>query len=448
LVITNVSIVPMTRDTVLRNAAVLARDGRITYVGPVSGLRVPRGARVIDGGGGYLIPGLADTHTHLFSDGEEVHDSAGPAELGVMVANGVTAARLMIGTPEQLSLREAVRKGTVIGPQLWVASPQLTGRASENAIVTTTDAEAREAVRRVKREGYDFVKLTLFLTPPVWESIIDEAAKERIPVVGHVEPEVGVTRAAAAGQQLEHLDAFLEAALADTAPMNTSLTQFRVFQMRNWPSLDYIDSRKIDALAGAVARSGVYVGPTQNVFNTAFGSGESLDTIRTRQDFKHWPPKLREGYLRAHARYWASANDSLKTPARRAKYVAVRSQFVKALQDSGAKLLAGSDTPEWFHLYGFGLHRELQALVQAGLTPFQALVTATRHSAEFLGASAYWGTIEVGKRADFVLVSGNPLEAIANTARIRGVSLGGRWLDRATLDQMIARAARATSGGG
>jgi imidazolonepropionase-like amidohydrolase len=442
--ITNVSVIPMSRDTVLRDAAVLVTDGRITYVGPRRGLRAPRGARVIDGAGGYLIPGLADMHTHLFSDGEEVHDSAGPAEVGVMVAHGVTAARLMIGTPEQLALREAVRAGSIVGPQLWVASPQLTGRADANAIVTTTDAEAREAVRRARREGYDFVKLTLFLTPPVWESIIDEAAREKIRVVGHVEPDVGVARAAAAGQQLEHLDSFLEAALADSAPMKTSLTQGRVFRMQNWPSLDYIDSRKIDALAGVVARSGVYVGPTQNVFNTAFGSGESLDTIRSRQDFKHWPPQLREGYLRAHARYWAPANDTIKTPQRRAKYVAVRNQFVKALQDSGARLIAGSDTPEWFHLYGAGLHRELDALVQAGLTPYEALVTATRRPAEFLGASAQWGTIEVGKRADLVLVTGNPLDDITNTARIRGVSTGGRWLDRATLDEMIAKGAAAT----
>jgi predicted RNA-binding Zn ribbon-like protein len=241
------------------------------------------------------------------------------------------------------------------------------------------------------------------------------------------------------------LDAFLEAALADAAPMKVSLTQGRVFNMRNWPSLDYIDSRKIDQIAGEVARSGVYVGPTQNVFNTAFGIGESLDTIKARQDFKHWPPKLREGYLRAHARYWAAANDSLKTPARRAKYVAVRNQLVKAIQDSGGRLLAGSDTPEWFHLYGYGLHRELGALVQAGLTPYEALVTATRNPAEYLGAGSQWGTIEAGKRADFVLVSGNPLAAIANTARIRGVAVGGRWLDRAALDQMIARGARATS---
>jgi cytosine/adenosine deaminase-related metal-dependent hydrolase len=447
LAITNVSVVPMTGDTVLRNAAVIARGGRITYVGPETRLRVPRGATVIDGGGGYLMPGLADMHTHLFSDGEEVHDSAGPAELGVMVASGVTAVRLMIGTPEQLALREAVRAGTVTGPQLWVASPQLTGRASENAIVTTTEAEAREAVRRVKQEGYDFVKLTLFLTPAVWEAIIDEAKRENIPVIGHVEPEVGVIRAAAAGQQLEHLDAVLEAALADSAPMRASLTQFRVFQMRNWPSLDVIDTRKVDQLAGAVARSGVYVGPTQNVFNTAFGTGEPLDTIRARADFAHWPPRLREGYLRAHARYWDAANDTIKTPARRAKYVAIRNRFVKALQDSGGRLLAGSDTPEWFHLYGYGLHRELRALVLAGLTPYEALVTATRRPSEYLGASAHWGTIEPGKRADFVLVSGNPLRDIANTTRVRGVAVGGRWLDRANLDRMIARGVRATSGG-
>src|SRR5688572_29048350 len=444
LAIRNVSVLPMTSNAVIRDAAVLVRDGRITFVGPERDLRVPQGARLIDGGGGYLMPGLADMHTHLFSDGDEVPDSAGPAELGVMVANGVTAVRFMIGTPEQLALREAVRTGTIIGPQLWIASPQLTGRASENAIVTTTDAEARDAVRRVKSEGYDFVKLTLFLTPAVWESIISEAAKQSIPVVGHVEPDVGVLRAAAAGQQLEHLDSFLEAALADSAPMKTSLTQGRIFSMRNWPSLDFIDARKIDQLAGAVARSGVYIGPTQNVFNTAFGTGESLDAIRARQDFKHWPPRLREGYLRAHARYWAPANDSLKTPARRARYVTVRNQFVKAVQDSGGKLIAGSDAPEWFHLYGFGLHRELGAMAHAGLTPYEALITATRNPAEYLGAGSQWGTIEPGKRADLVLVTGNPLEDITNTARIRGVAMGGRWLDRAALDEMIARGARAT----
>jgi imidazolonepropionase-like amidohydrolase len=119
---------------------------------------------------------------------------------------------------------------------------------------------------------------------------------------------------------------------------------------------------------------------------------------------------------------------------------------VKALQDSGGKLLAVSDTPEWFHLYGSGLHRELRALVHAGLTPYEALLTATRNPAQYLGAGSQWGTLEPGKRADFVLVTGNPLDDITNTARIHGVAMGGRWLDRAALDQMIDRGARATAG--
>ena len=104
--------------------------------------------------------------------------------------------------------------------------------------------------------------------------------------------------------------------------------------------------------------------------------------------------------------------------------------------------MAGSDTPEWFHVYGFALHRELLNLVKAGLTPYQALAAATVNPAAFLGASAEWGTVERGKRADFVLVGANPLEDIRNTARIDGVSLGGRWFDRPELDLMVTLAAR------
>jgi imidazolonepropionase-like amidohydrolase len=94
-------------------------------------------------------------------------------------------------------------------------------------------------------------------------------------------------------------------------------------------------------------------------------------------------------------------------------------------------------------MYGWGLHRELEALVRAGLTPFQALTAATKRPAEFLGASAEWGTIERGKRADFVLLSANPLTDIRNSAAIDGVAIGGRWLPRAQLDAMIARGVKA-----
>ena len=131
---------------------------------------------------------------------------------------------------------------------------------------------------------------------------------------------------------------------------------------------------------------------------------------------------------------------------RRARYIEVRNKLVKAIHDSGGKILAGSDTPEWFHVYGWGLHRELQALVQAGLTPYQALVAATRNPAEFLNQTGEWGTLEPGTRADFVLLSANPLADIRNTERIDAVAVGGRWLDRAELDRMIAAGQAAING--
>ena len=148
-------------------------------------------------------------HAHLFSD-EELPDSLAPDELGVYLANGVTTARLMIGTPEQLVLRREIEAGRMLGPQLWVASPQFTGRADVNARVVTTAIEARDAVKEVADAGYDFVKLTILITPEVFESVVAEAARNGIRVVGHVDPRVGVARALAAGQQVEHLDNYLE----------------------------------------------------------------------------------------------------------------------------------------------------------------------------------------------------------------------------------------------
>jgi imidazolonepropionase-like amidohydrolase len=442
--IRNVTVITMTSDAPVRAATVLVRDGRITAVGPA--VPVPAGTRIIDGSNKFLIPGLTDMHTHLLSDGGEVHDSAGPAEIGVMLANGITSARLMIGTPEQLALRREVMDGRVVGPQLWVASPQLTGRASENALVVTTADEARAAVRASADAGYDAIKLTLFITKPVYDAAIEEAKRLGILVVGHVEPVVGLATALTARQQLEHLDSFIEEALSDAAPSRTSVTQAGVFGNNTWITLDFVSDRKLDSLAGATARAGVFVGPTQNVFNTAFGIGETRAQLEDRPDWKHWPPRMRQGYLNAHNRYWDPTRAPEKTEARRRRYVEVRNRLVKAIQDSGGKLIAGSDTPEWFHMYGWGLHRELQALVKAGLTPLQALRTATVNPAEFLGASREWGSIETGKRADLILLSANPLDDINNTMKIDAVVVGGRWLARQELDSMLVLGARLTGG--
>src|SRR6185312_7632292 len=154
------------------------------------------------------------------------------------------------------------------------------------------------------------------------------------------------------------------------------------------------------------------------------------------------PPKHRELYLAAHRRYWQNP----PAEERRRRYVAVRNRLVKAISNAGGRVMAGSDTPEWFFGYGFTLHRELESLVAAGLTPFQALSAATRDPAEFLHAASVWGTIAVGKRADLVLLSADPLRDIRNTTRIESVSVGGRWLDGPELRRMIQTASQRVSG--
>ena len=442
LAITNVAVIPMASDTVLRDATVLVHDGRIAAVGPSASTAIPPGTRRIDGRGRYLLPGLADMHAHLYAD-EPSPDSVAPYELGVYLANGVTAARLMIGTPAQLRLRRDVEAGRVLGPQLWSASPQLTGRPATNARVVTTPDEARAAVREAVDAGYDFVKLTTFITVPVYDAVVEEAKRRGIRVIGHVDAQVGLARAFAAGQQIEHLDNYLESVLADSAPMKTSVSDRGVFQPRNWESIDYIDDRKVAEIAGATARARVWSTPTLTMFKTAFGIRVSDDEIRARPDFAVMPPAFRAMYLRGRDRYWSNA----PSETRRRRWVETRNRLVKAIHDSGGKILAGSDTPEWLLTYGWTLHRELESLVEAGLTPYEALVTATRNPAEYLGEAAQWGTIERGKRADLVLLSANPLQDIRHTMRIEGVAIGGRWLDDRERARLIALATEKLSAG-
>jgi imidazolonepropionase-like amidohydrolase len=224
--------------------------------------------------------------------------------------------------------------------------------------------------------------------------------------------------------------------------MKTSVSNYGLFKPAYWESLDYVDDAKVKDIAEATARAGVWSTPTLAIFNTAFAKGETDEAMQSRPDWAMIPPKIRALYLGARTKYWKTA----ATAARRQRYIDTRNHITRLIAQNGGKLLAGSDTPEWLMAYGWTLHRELEHFVEAGLTPYEALVTATRNPAEFLGASHEWGTIEEGKRADLILVSGNPLEDIRNTAGIEGVAMGGRWLPRPELDRMIATASQRLDG--
>ncbi len=434
--ITDVSVIPMNSEQVIEGATVVVRDGRIADVGPKA--RVPSGVRTIDGRGKFLIPGLTDMHVHLLAD-DEIADSIAPYELGVMLANGVTATRFMMGTPEQLALREQVKKGEVLGPQLWLASPEFAGRKYHKGFhgyAVATPEEARAAVNDAADKGYDFIKITLFVTTPAYDALVDQARKRGIRVVGHVSADVGVPRAIRAGQQIEHLDNYVEQVLADSAPMKNSVSDRGVFQPEMWVSLDYVDDAKVNRIAGETARGGTWTVPTLTVFKKAFALGQPEAEFQSRPDWNLMPEPYRNLYLKANTNYWSRP----ATEERRLRWVEVRDKLVKAIVDSGGKVMTGSDTPEWFLTYGFTLHRELESLVAAGLTPWQALQASTANPAEFLKASREWGTIERGKRADLLLLEANPLADIRNTTKIDAVIIGGRWLDKPTREKMVREA--------
>ncbi|MEO8042178.1 MAG: amidohydrolase family protein [Acidobacteriota bacterium] len=428
-----VNVIPMDRERILANQTVIVRDGLITEIGDAKKIKIPRGSVRVDSSGKYLMPGLVDMHTHMLSD-DDFPDSLAEDELRVMVANGVTTIRFMIGTPEQLILRTRSAKGEIVSPTIFSASPHLTGREQGNDFVVNTPDEARDAVRKSKAAGYDFIKVTTFIKPEVYEAAVDEAAKNGIRVVGHADSRfVGVERAWKAKQQIEHLDGYMEMLLRDDAPMKGSVSDLYIYNLDNWKSLDYIDESKIAEVARKTVASNPYVDPTQHFMKNTFGLPRSEDSIRAQPDFRFYPHKIQERYLE----FQKKTRLNQVPPETRAKWVGYRDKLIKAIYDAGGKIMAGSDTAEFLWLYGFTEHRELKALKDAGLPNYAVLAAATRNPHEYLGTIDKVGTIEKGKRADLILLNANPLENIAATENRAGVMLKGKWYEQAELNRWL-----------
>ncbi|MCE9595140.1 MAG: amidohydrolase family protein [Planctomycetes bacterium] len=436
-VIEHVHVIPMDRERVLNDVDVVIVGETIVSLG--RGLPTPPDARRIDGRGKWLIPGLVDMHGHLLAD-ENIADEYQADELAVILANGVTTLRDPIGKPSLLALRAAVARGAVLGPKLRLGSPQLAGRTWPGVFngreVHHAD-EARAAVREYRDAGYDFIKLTTDLSREAFDAATDEARSLGIRVIGHVGDQVRLQRALEARMQIEHMDQFLEALVPDDAPFRESVSDISVWKLERWKSLDWLDASRIPAIAKQVADAGVAVTPTNSFFFTCFARGSTDAEIAARPEKRFVSPELEAVLLRGRPMYWKNP----PSEARRQRYIELRQRFVRELHAAGVKLLCGSDAPEWILFAGFATHRELDEFVAAGLTPYQALETATVNPHAWLGDLAQVGTIAPGKRADLVLLDANPLASIADVRKIAAVVVGGRVLERAELDRMLDAAA-------
>ena len=429
-----VNVIPLDKERLLQNQIVIVKNGLISEIGDAKKIKVPKDAQIVDAKGKYLIPGLVDMHTHLLSDGDDYPDSIAEDELKVMVANGVTTIRFMIGTPEQLVLRAKSDKGEIVAPQIYSASPHLTGKEQGNNFVVNTAEEAREAVRKSKAAGYDFIKITTFIKPEVYEAAVDEASKQNIRVVGHADARfVTLARALKARQQIEHLDGYLEAVLADNAPTKNSVSDLYIYDPKNWESLDYVDEKKIAEIARQTVAANPFVDPTQHFMKNTFGLPRTEESIRAQPDFKFYPTKVQDGFINFYKKHRL-----FQIPAeKRARWVEIRNKIIKAIYAAGGKIMTGSDTPEFLWLYGFTMHREMKALNAAGLSNYAVLEAATKNPAMFFGTLEKVGTIEKGKRADLVLLNANPLDNISNTENRAGVMIRGKYIAQEELNRWL-----------
>ncbi len=415
--IVNVHVVPMSSEQVLENRTVVVTDGTIARIGSVDATEIPEGARVVDGTDRWLMPGLAEMHGHV-TEGRELERT-----LELFVANGVTLVRGMLGRPAHLELREALQSGETLGPRLFTSGPSFNGRSVDGP------DSAVEMVRRQHAAGYDFLKIHPGLSRAEFDAMAGTANELGIPFAGHVPEDVGVPAALEAGiATIDHLDGYMQLLLPPDVDPSGGLGGFFGLFLASEAR-----EERIADVAAASAEAGVWNVPTQALFEHVT-SPDDPDEMAEWPEMRYMPADTVERWKRAKREVLEDPNYRADV-ARRA--IALRRQLIRALHEAGAGLLLGSDAPQIFNVPGFAVHRELEYLVAAGLTPYEALRAGTANPARFFGQEGVFGTVERGRDADLVLLDDSPLADIRNTRRVHGVMVRGRWLDRAELDSLL-----------
>ena len=417
----DVTVVPMDRERTIPHRTVVVQGDRILNIGPASKVSVPAGATRVDGRGKFLIPGLAEMHAHI--PGGQAPDSVVERTLFLYVAGGITTIRGMLGHPRHLSLRARAARSELISPTIYTSGPSLNGKS-----VATVQA-ALAAVAEQKAAGYDFLKIHPGIRREVFDSLSAAARRAGIRMAGHVPLEVGLQRALDARYaSIDHLDGYVEAMVRSDAPATASESQFFGLNLG-----EHLDTTRLASLVRATREAAVWNVPTQTLMENLSPS-LSVEVLAGRPEMQFVPRQTHSEWAEVKRNV---LRETGSTEASAGRTLEIRRRLIHALHAGGAGLLLGSDAPQIYNVPGYSIHRELEALVAAGLTPYEALETGTRNVALFFGTSGRTGTVEVGKRADLVLLDGNPLTDIRNTTRRSGVMLRGRWLPLAELETRL-----------
>jgi imidazolonepropionase-like amidohydrolase len=418
---------------------VVIEGPRIIAVSPGTAPAVTpaKNARILDGTGRYLIPGLWDMHVHTafgdwFPGGRDII-------LPLFIANGVTGVRDMGGdVPVLLAWRKQIAAGDIVGPRMMISGPMLDAALPNgklrfpSSVAVTTPASAATAVDSLKSQGVDFIKVQSVISHDAYLAAAAEAHKIGIPIVGHVPDKVRISEVIAAGQKsIEHLMGSFEGCSSEEEKFISGQGNLKLL-------LTAVDHKKCDALIAKLAQTQTWECPT-----LAWQRG---GTFLDQRDLKHDPlDKFVPAYWREVT--WKRFFDEMLPDLQRdplelrREYFARNLQMVGAQHRAGVPFLAGTDTaPAIYVLPGFSLHDELANFVEAAFSPMDALQTATSNPAKFFGTENTSGSIEQGKIADVVLLSANPLADINNTRKIEAVIANGRFYDRAALDLLLSQA--------
>jgi imidazolonepropionase-like amidohydrolase len=404
VVFSHVNVLSMKDDRIFADQTVVVRGGKIVEIDRSESVPHIKHARQIDSSGKYLMPGLADLHVHLFS----------PDDFLSYAAYGVTTVLNMNGEPAHLRWREQVRRGTVLGPTIYSASPTVDGLPPLNEMFVTEEkpSDAAAFVSESKRAGYDFIKLYGTLRPDVFRAILKAAKRENVPVVGHINRQVGALEVLKSSQVLAaHLEDLMFARF-DHPPGDAELEEF----------------------AKAIADSHITVTPNLNVNPANIAQLKNLGEVLKSKDAQLLPPAAYSQWMPANNRN--DKNDAAAQIEQMTEVQKALAKLVRLLGARGVPLVLGTDAGP-YGFPGLSAHQELSELVEAGFSPYQALLTATRNAGNFVAENVpnarRFGTIEEGSEADLMLLSANPLLDIANTRLIEGVMLKGRWFSSAEL---------------
>ena len=431
----NVNLVPMTEEKIIENQTVLVKDDRIFKIGPSNRIKIPPIARVIDGQGAYLMPGLADMHVHLRNDWPL-------SQLDMYLANGVTTVRDLDGRDFMLQWRDEIKARKRSGPTIYVSAPTIRGY----------EKNPPELVLK-RKSGYDCIKLYSYLSKKDYQKVMEIAKKHQLYTIGHIPFAVGLDGVIAAGMdEIAHVEelsfelidfdrnrklnpeAWLPYIIAKVIKQYRPPLEFNIEDMNN------NQKERLSSIINKLKAVNIPVCTTLTVDDVIVQKLFEPDRFLARPESMYLPQKYKQTFLEGKEKHQLQFKGIRELAS--FKYGLDKTLLIE-LHRAGIPLVLGTDagTGAMGIVPGFSIHDELRILAETGFTPYEAIATATVNAAEVaeeMTGKNEFGTIEVGKRADFILLNENPLEDVSHIRENRGVMAAGKWYERSYLQAVIS----------